>query len=355
MPVALARAPARSRLFRHRLLRARQGSASGSGHRWRWLRRLLGLLIVAAFLALLVAGARDVDWAATGRALRAFEATTVFGGLALALLGQAVASSYELLGRQYERHRLSIATTTLIGFVGYAFAMNLGAMLGGWLVRFRLYLRRGLAPQGIARIIGVGVLTNWSGYLLLGGLLFSLQPPALPPDWPLQSDLLRLLGLGLLGLFAGYLYLCVRHPGRRWRLRGVTLRCPSSGFALGQTAISGLNWLLMAAVIDCFLPDAVAYREVLAVLFLSSVAGIVVRVPAGLGVVEAVFVALLGHRVGSPAVLAAMVAFRTCYYLLPFLGALLIYVPLEVMARHRRENPAPEPAADSGSRLLGDC
>lgn len=47
-------------------------------------------------------------------------------------------------------------------------------------------------------------MTNWFGYLLLAGILFSCGLPALPPGWKLGSDGLRLIGALLLALAAGF-------------------------------------------------------------------------------------------------------------------------------------------------------
>lgn len=336
---------AHPRRFQRELALLREGSGEPGTRRWRWLKLLLSLVLAAVFLYFLVAGLREVDWQETGRALRRFDRAAVLTGMGLALAGYLVASTYELLGRRYERHALAPATTFAIGFVAYAFAMSLGALLGGWVVRFRLYSRRGLPAERITRIIGLGVLTNWSGYLLLGGLVFLLQPPAPPPDWALEQDLLRILGLVLLTLCGWYLYLCSRCEGRVWQLRGVSLRCPPLGFAAWQILASGCSWLLMAAVIANYLPDSVGFTTVVATLFLSSVAGLIVRMPAGLGVVEAVFVAVLAHRVGAPTVLAAMLAFRASYYLVPFAGALVVYLLLEAASRGAGVDPRQGQAA----------
>jgi glycosyltransferase 2 family protein len=56
---------------------------------------------------------------------------------------------------------------------------------------------------------------------------------------------------------------------------------------------------------------------VLGVLLLAAVAGVVTHVPAGLGVLEAVFVMLLSRHVGEAPLLAALLAYRAVYYLTP--------------------------------------
>jgi uncharacterized membrane protein YbhN (UPF0104 family) len=55
----------------------------------------------------------------------------------------------------------------------------------------------------------------------------------------------------------------------------------------------------MAAVIFTLLPSKLDYPLVLGVLLISAIAGVITHIPAGLGVLEAVFVALLQHEVAG--------------------------------------------------------
>ncbi|MEO7937989.1 MAG: UPF0104 family protein, partial [Burkholderiaceae bacterium] len=57
----------------------------------------------------------------------------------------------------------------------------------------------------------------------------------------------------------------------------------------------------------------------------AAIAGVVIHVPAGLGVIEAVFVALLVSRMPQSEILAAMLTYRALYYLGPLLLALVGY------------------------------
>ena len=53
----------------------------------------------------------------------------------------------------------------------YAFTLNLGLLVGGVGVRYRLYARRGVDAGTIGQVVGTSVLTNWVGYLLLAAVL----------------------------------------------------------------------------------------------------------------------------------------------------------------------------------------
>jgi uncharacterized membrane protein YbhN (UPF0104 family) len=70
---------------------------------------------------------------------------------------------------------------------------------------------------------------------------------------------------------------------------------------------------------------------------LTSMAVIALRVPAGLGVLEGVFMALLAGRQPEAQLLAALLAYRALFYLLPLAVAALVYLGLE--ARLRRGRP----------------
>ena len=93
----------------------------------------------------------------------------------------------------------------------------------------------------------------------------------------------------------GYIVACVRSGDRVWTVRGHELYLPPWRMAVLQMAISCLNWSLMAGVIYVLLGQKIAYTDVLTVLLIGAIAGVVAHVPAGLGVFEFVFMALLSH------------------------------------------------------------
>jgi hypothetical protein len=66
----------------------------------------------------------------------------------------------------------------------------------------------------------------------------------------------------------------------------------------------------------------------------------VVDVPAGLGVMEAVFAAVLGHTVGAAELIGALLAYRAIYFVVPLVLACALYVGLECDARGWRVRAA---------------
>jgi uncharacterized membrane protein YbhN (UPF0104 family) len=166
---------------------------------------------------------------------------------------------------------------------------------------------------------------------MAGGLLV-FAPPDLPPEWNAPDVLLRAVGFALLTLAAFYFGLCFHKGGQRIRWRDRTLTIPSLGIAGVQIVLSVVSWSAVGAVITWLLPEGVSWFAVMPVLLTSAVAGVISHVPGGIGVLEAVFVAMLGHEVGKPRLVGALLAFRACYYLVPFAISAAVFGVLEATA-----------------------
>jgi hypothetical protein len=202
--------------------------------------------------------------------------------------------------------------------------------------RYRLYSRLGLKNGVITRVVSMSMLTNWLGYKLLAGVLFIVHPLALPPAWHMGNHGLEWIGMLLVAVSAGYIAACVYWGDHVWEWRGHELYLPPWRMALLQYAISAVNWCLMAAIIWVFLGRQIYYADVLTVLLIGAIAGVVAHVPAGLGVFEFVFVALLSHVVSEGRLIAALLGYRAVYYILPLGIASLLYLWMEVQAKHKR-------------------
>jgi uncharacterized membrane protein YbhN (UPF0104 family) len=97
--------------------------------------------------------------------------------------------------------------------------------------------------------------------------------------------------------------------------------------ALGQLAVTSLDWLLAAAALYVLLPDTVqiSYPALLGLFLLGQAAAMISHVPGGLGVFETVLLLALADSGGAPALTAALLLYRLIYYLLPLLlGSLLL-------------------------------
>lgn len=308
-----------------------------------WLLRALTLAFFSVLAFFGVRYARTIAWQDVGHALAATPVPTLVAAVALSAASHLTYSSFDLLGRAYTGHGLRTAQVMRVTFTSYAFNLNLGSLVGGIALRLRLYARLGLSYPTITRVVGLSVVTNWLGYLVLAGLVFSRAPPQPPPSWALSDLGLRMLGPVLLVVAGVYVTACLAAQRRRLRFRRWVIRLPSPAIALGQLALSCTNWALMGALMYTLLQGQVPYAQVLGVLLVAAIAGVIAHMPAGLGVLEAVFVALLSHRLSEAQLLAALLTYRTVYYLGPLGLASGLYLAQEVRPAGARRGAVPTP------------
>ena len=308
----------------------RKSSALETAKRWG------GAVFLVLVLALLFKLARDVDWAEAVRALQRLPARTLWAAAALAALSHGIYACYDLVGRHQTGHPLPVARTVAVNFMSYAFNLNLGSLVGGIAFRYRLYSRLGLAVDVITRVLVLSLLTNWLGYFALAGATLLLWPPELPASWGLAQAGLPLAGGFLLAVVVAYVGVCSGLRRRQWTWRQHQITLPSGRIALLQLALSTASWLVIASIVWTLLQQHVAFPLVLGALLTAAVAGVITHVPAGLGVLEAVFVLLLSRYVAQAELLGALLAYRALYYLAPLLVATVMFFAIDVAQGKRK-------------------
>jgi len=286
---------------------------------------------------LLVLYAQKVDWEDVGKVIRDYNRSVLFGAAALVVVSYLIYGCYDLLGRAYCGHKLAKRQVMLVSFICYAFNLTLSTWVGGIGMRYRLYSRLGLPSSTITRIFSLSITTNWLGYILLGGIIFTFGVVDIPAHWYISDTTLRIIGVVLLLFIAFYLWACGFAKRRHFTIKGQKLVIPSWKFALAQMAISSANWIAMGVIIWLLLGQQANFFFVLGVLLVSSIAGVIVHIPAGIGVLEAVFLALLaGEHTSQGVIIAALLAYRVLYYFIPLLLALIAYLMLEGRAKKLR-------------------
>ncbi|WP_339025332.1 YbhN family protein [Leclercia pneumoniae] len=305
--------------------------------RWRLAKKILTGLFFIAVAVLLVIYAQKVDWEDVGKVIRDYNPWILASAFGLVIVSYLIYGCYDLLGRAYCGHKLAKRQVMLVSFICYAFNLTLSTWVGGIGMRYRLYSRLGLPGSTITRIFSLSITTNWLGYILLGGVIFTAGVVQLPDHWYIDQGTLRIIGIVLLAMIAFYLWACAFAKRRHMTIKGQKLVLPSWKFALAQMAISAANWMAMGVIIWMLIGEDVNYFFVLGVLLVSSIAGVIVHIPAGIGVLEAVFIALLtGEHVSHGKIIAALLAYRVLYYFLPLALATVGYLILEGRAKKLR-------------------
>lgn len=305
--------------------------------RWRLAKKVLTWLFFIAVAVLLVLYAQKVNWDDVWKVIHDYNRLVLLGAAALVVVSYLIYGCYDLLGRAYCGHKLAKRQVMLVSFICYAFNLTLSTWVGGIGMRYRLYSRLGLPSSTITRIFSLSITTNWLGYILLGGIIFTFGVVDIPAHWYISDTTLRIIGVVLLLFIVFYLWACGFAKRRHFTIRGQKLVIPSWRFALAQMAISSANWIAMGVIIWLLMGHQTNFFFVLGVLLVSSIAGVIVHIPAGIGVLEAVFLALLaGEHTSQGVIIAALLAYRVLYYFIPLLLALIAYLILESRAKKLR-------------------
>ena len=311
---------------------------SAAHSRWKWVKKILTWLFFIAVIVLLVIYARKVNWHDVVEVISNYNRFAILASVALVVVSYLTYGVYDLIGQAYCGHKLQKRQVMLVSFICYAFNLTLSTWVGGVAMRYRLYSRLGLEGSTITRIFSLSIATNWLGYVLVAGVVFSSGMVPVPSGWFIGEGTLRTIGVALLAFVVLYLALCAFSKRRRWVVKGHKLALPSLRMALLQFTVSSANWLVMGTIIWLLLGQKVDYPQVLGVLLISSIAGVIIHIPAGIGVLEAVFLALLGgEHLSHGSIIAALLAYRVIYFIAPLLLALVLYLLLEGKAKTLRK------------------
>jgi uncharacterized membrane protein YbhN (UPF0104 family) len=301
-----------------------------------WAKRGFTLFFFIAVPVLLYMMVKNLDWKEVTHALESYKVSTLVLGFVIAAGSYLTYCGFDVLARRYTEHKLSIKQIVPVTFVCYAFNLNLSSWVGGIALRYRLYSRLGLDVPTITRILSLSLITNWLGYMLLAGFVFAGGFINLPDGWKIGDTTLQLIGFVLLAVCLGYFLACRFSRRRTWTIRKQELVLPSLNQALRQASLGALNWGLMALLIYVLLPEKAFYPAVLGILLISSIAGVIAHIPAGLGVLETVFITLMQHQFSKGQLLAALIGYRVIYFLIPLLIAVVVYLVLEKRAKAMR-------------------
>ncbi len=304
----------------------------------RILSPLLGLVIFGVALWVLHAALRKYHYHDIVRQLHQLPEHQVLLALVLTLANYIVLTGYDALGLVYIKRELEYRRIALASFIGYAFSHNLGfPLLTGAPIRYRLYSAWGLSAVEVTNIVAFNYLTFFLGLFTIGGIIFLVEPLAIPALLHLPLHSARPLGAIFLLVILGYLVWSgmKREP---LRIRDWEFTFPGTRLSLLQMAVSAVDWALAGAVFYAVVPHVpgLSYPTVLGIFILAQATGLLSNIPGGLGVFEAVALVLLTDRLPAAAVLGSLLAYRGIYYLLPLGVAAVMLAAHEV--HQRRED-----------------
>lgn len=292
-----------------------------------WVGPVATLTIFAASLAVIHAELatttfRDVEHAvgetpagallaAIGFAALSYAALIVNEGLALRAIGKP--QSF----RQYWRP--AFVAYALGNAIGFSFATAPAA-------RARLY-GKSLEPDDIAALSGVtGLIVALSGAAVAGAGLFAGADEIASAAFG-TPVLWRVVGLSMCA--PALLWISFSAMQRPIALGGFSIAPPSLGIGLGQFGMGCLDWIAAAGALYLLMPEHGGWSPTAfaAVFVVSGFLGAASGAPGGAGVFEAGLLALAPAAQHAPAALAALLAYRLIYTIIPLsIGAVLVAI-----------------------------
>nr|WP_258052174.1 bifunctional lysylphosphatidylglycerol flippase/synthetase MprF [Mesorhizobium sp. INR15] len=256
--------------------------------------------------------------------------------LALTVVSFAAVAFYDVVAVEtIAPGRIPKFVSASVGAAGYAISNALGfSLLTGGMLRYRIYAGEGIALSDIGRIIGTSWLAIWFAFTVMIALGLVLDPARTPFIDQIDPRLGLALGIVLI-LSIGFLVGWLSRGERTLTIGRFSIRLPNSRGALTQIVAGMVDVCAAAGTLYVLMPDTVTTSPaVFALVFVvATIIGIASHAPGGLGAFEASMIAGLGLGT-NPDAIAALLAFRVIYTLLPFLIAIIGIVAFEIYVRH---------------------
>lgn len=280
----------------------------------------IGVAVTLAAVALvaLLRLTHDVRLVDVRRAFNAIDTARVGIALALTAASYLALTFYDVLALRIIGRPLPWRTAALASVTSYTLSHNLGlALLTGGSARYRVYTAAGLDGPDVARVVAIAGATFWMGVLAVAGVALSARAEPLSLEAiTLSPGVARLVGGAVVALCAGAVLLCAG-PRRRIGAFGWTIPLPRPAQALAQIGIATIDIAAAAAALYMLIPgaDPALLPTFVLAYALAIIATVVTHVPGGVGVFEAVVIAVVPGD--KAALFAALIAYRVIYYLLP--------------------------------------
>ena len=298
------------------------------------LNPVIALILFAAALWVLHDALHQVHYHHLLTQIRNIPAAHILSALGLTVISYTVMTGYDLLAIKYIRHSLDKRKVILASFISYAFSNTIGlSLLTSTSIRYRLYSTWGLSTEEIARLVAFTVLTFWMGMVTVSGLVFIIEPAAIPVMGPLAAYTVRPIGIILTVMVFTYT-LAVFFRKEPLTFKNWEIQLPSIPLTLTQLLVGTVDWALAGWVLFVLLPEQVEFSFVqfLGIFVLAQIVALISHVPGGLGVFESMML-LSAPDIPADQLLSSMIIYRGIYYLSPLALAVLLLAANELLER----------------------
>jgi phosphatidylglycerol lysyltransferase len=295
---------------------------------------LLALLVAASAVWVLWDQLHSDDIHAALTTLASFPLETVLAGLASCAGCYLLVGLYEGVAVRHASGRRAwlqpFVTATIANPIGHMVAF---AVLSAAALRYRLHGLLGLSAKQIGAVV---VLVAMPYLLGIGWLIdIALLAEHAAAARALHVTTATVLALGVIGLAKdiGWIVFVARRR-EPIAIGSWSIRVPGLGATLVQIAFGIGHVVFTAGVMYAFMPPDLdmSFATFLVLFLLAMLVGQVSHVPAGLGVFEAALL-LLMPSVPRGELLAAVLAYRAIFELLPLAVAVALLAAREIAAR----------------------
>lgn len=290
--------------------------------------RLLAVSALAIFLFavwVLQKSLAGMRWAEVQAHLHSLPAANIALALLCVAASYGALSGHDWLALRFVGARIPWHQLAPTSFIACAIGQNLGMTpLTAGAVRLHGYRRLGLSTAQVGGVVAFCAITFGLGVNLLLNISLWLAPETAAQVLGISIAGVRTLGLcTLLGL-AGWFWLTLGRRDRPFTLGGHRFSPPTARVTSRQLLVGAADLTASAAALYCLMPDlaGLGFLAFLGSYVLAMAAGIFSSVPGGLGVFESVLLLTL-PTAPQAEVIGAALAFRVCYFLLPFMLAML--------------------------------
>jgi phosphatidylglycerol lysyltransferase len=250
--------------------------------------------------------------------------------IALTAISYVALTWYDRFALQAIGHKLPWRISALASFTSYTLSHNLGlALITGGSARYRIYGASGLSLTEVARVSVITGLTFWGGVLMVVAIALVMPGAPIVIAGVAITPLDRGLGGGLLIATLAALPMLRLFGIRRLHIRSLSLPVPPIRLLGKQAAVALIDLLAASAALFVLMPDTAVslYPTFFIAYTLAILIAMVTHVPGGIGVFEAVVLAVVPGDRG--ALFAALLLYRAIYYVLPLLVAATLLGAIE--------------------------
>ena len=319
--------------------------------RFAWIGMIASVLLFGASVVVLwhiVSGidVNELKSAFTAASLRQIGLAVLFTTVSYSLL-----TCYDAIALRQMKLHIPYRTTALASFTSYAVSFTLGfPLLTAGTVRYWIYSTRGISAGRVASLTVIAGVTFWLGMAFVLGWSMISQADEVASLVYTNIWINQLVGLIAAVLVAAYL-VWVSMKRRAVKIQGWRLDLPGFRLTVAQMLIGAVDVCAGSAVLFALLPGGhtIGFETFVAIYIFAVMLGVASHAPGGLGVFEATILLALSSYPREP-VLGALLLYRLCYYLVPFVLALALLGAYEIRNRIRamRDKFRPDDEDDEG-------